>query len=61
MPNQKKLYFISFTEEGIFNPDYLNYIGGRIEIYVEEEQYAINEIRFLTKKLDEFHKIEIGT
>ena len=43
-------YFISFIEEGIFNPKYEGYVGGRCEIYAPgQEYYAIEEIRFFTK------------
>jgi hypothetical protein len=45
-------YFITFTEEGIFNPNYFDYTGGRMEVYIESEPYAINEIRFFTNKKD---------
>ena len=43
------MYFISFIEEGIFNPKYLEYVGGRIEVFIDSEQYNIEEIRFFTK------------
>lgn len=45
-------YFLSFVEEGIFNERYysLNYVGGRLEVYSDDSQYAIDEIRFLTNK-----------
>lgn len=43
-------YFISFIEEGIFNPKYFDYAGGRMEVYLETEQYNIDEIRFFTKR-----------
>ena len=44
-----KWYFISFVEEGILNPDYKGYIGGRVEIWTQLSQYDIDEWRFLTK------------
>ena len=46
-------YFISFIEEGIQNPDYYGYVGGRIEVY-SDGPYADEEIRFLTKRIEEF-------
>jgi hypothetical protein len=53
-----KSYFLSFVEEGILNSDYFGYVGGRIEVYeVGLEGYAIGEIRFLTKKQKEYHRL----
>lgn len=49
-------YFLSFVEEGVMNPKYAGYVGGRIEIHAKNEQYAIDEIRFFTNKLDKFFK-----
>ena len=43
-------YYVSFREEGIRNEKYFGYSGGRLEVYVDEEQYSINEYRFLTNK-----------
>ena len=48
-------YFISFIEEGIQNPDYYGYVGGRIEVY-SEGPYAYEEIRFLTTRVGDFTK-----
>jgi hypothetical protein len=46
------------VEEGILNSDYFGYVGGRIEVYeVGVEGYAIGEIRFLTKKQKEYHRL----
>ena len=50
MPKPK---MVSFIEEFIFNPAYSDYVGGRIEIY-GEGPYAEREIRFFTKRRDEF-------
>ncbi len=47
-----KPYFLSFVEEGIFNPDYFDYAGGRIEVYDDKHEYDIDEIRFLTPRKD---------
>lgn len=45
-------YFLNFVEEGIFNERYIEhqYVGGRMEIWVDDQPYAIDEIRFLTNK-----------
>ena len=43
-------YYIFFVEEGIRNENYFGYTGGRCEVRVDEEQYSINEYRFLTNK-----------
>lgn len=50
-------YFISFIEECIQNPEFYDYVGGRIEITDElsDRFYATNEIRFFTNKIDEFY------
>jgi len=49
-------YFISFVEECIQNPLYENYIGGRIEVYESDSEYASNEIRFFTNDITKFNK-----
>ena len=38
------------------NPDYEGYIGGRVEVHDNESEYAIEEIRFFTKKTYKFRK-----
>jgi hypothetical protein len=43
-------YWITFTGEAILNPKFTDYTGGRLEVYIDKEQYAINEYRFLTNK-----------
>jgi len=43
-------YLTTFTEECIMNERWFGYSGGRLEVYVEEEQYDIDEYRFLTNK-----------
>ena len=53
-------YFLSFVEEGILDRSWADYVGGRVEVYEtgpDASQYAIEEIRFLTKKQDEYHKL----
>ena len=53
-----KTYFLSFVEEAVMNPAYFEYVGGRIEVYeIGSEKYAIEEIRFFTKKLSAYHKL----
>lgn len=47
-----KKYFLNFIEEGIMNTDYEGYVGGRVEVWVEESEYDIDEIRFFTKATD---------
>ncbi len=47
---KKRTYFISFVEEGILNPDYEGYVGGRVEVRDDINEYAIEEIRFFTNK-----------
>lgn len=48
--------YVSFIEECIMNSKYFEYITGRIEVYNEADEYAYDEIRFLTKKRKEFMK-----
>lgn len=43
----KKEYFFSVVEEMIMNPDFYGVRAGRIEIYDPDEQYPIDEIRFI--------------
>lgn len=47
---KKQLYFLSFVEEGIFNPKYEDWAGGRIEVYIDTEHHNIEEIRFFCKR-----------
>ncbi len=39
---------VGFTEEGIMDLKYQDWVGGRMEVYVVGEPYAIDEIRFFT-------------
>lgn len=48
--------YISFVEEGVLNPDYKDFIGGRIEVNDPDKMFAIDEIRFLTRKINEFNE-----
>ena len=47
-------YYISFIEECIQNPKYLNYRGGRIEVYEYNKPFASREIRFFTDRIPKF-------
>jgi hypothetical protein len=49
-------YSISFTEESVMNPKYHDYIGGRMEVYVENEPFNVEEVRFFTKDIKGFNK-----
>jgi len=53
-----KTFFLSFVEECVMDPAYFDYVGGRIEVYeIGSEQYAIEEIRFFTKKQKAFYRL----
>ena len=53
-----KTFFLSFIEEGIMDRSWAGYVGGRVEVYeVGSDKYAIEEIRFFTKKLSAYHKL----
>jgi len=56
MGGKRNKYFLSFVEEMVFNPDFKNYVGGRVEVFIKEEEYDIEEIRFFTNKQKEFLK-----
>lgn len=43
-------YYTFFVEECIMNEKYEGYTAGRCEVRVDEEQYSINEFRYLTNK-----------
>ncbi|MCD6228350.1 MAG: hypothetical protein J7K17_02600 [Candidatus Omnitrophica bacterium] len=54
---ESKKYFLNFIEEAILNPLYSeDYIGGRIEIWTDESEYSVEEIRFFTHQREEFLK-----
>lgn len=48
--------FISFIEEGIMNPQYWGYVGGRIEVSKPDDSFTTEEIRFFTKNTEEYYK-----
>jgi len=50
------MIFLSFVEECILNPDYEGFVGGRLEIYINDDPYANDEKRFLTRKQEEFYR-----
>ena len=56
MGGKRNKYFLSFVEEMVFNPDFKNYVGGRVEVFIKEEEYDIEEIRFFTNRREEFRK-----
>jgi len=49
----KRTMWIGFCEEAIFHPDYLGYVGGRVEIYHSGEE-SPGEYRFMTKHVRAF-------
>ncbi len=49
-------FFLSVVEEAVMNPDYAGYIGGRVEVYDNHSPYNIEEVRFFTRKTEEFYK-----
>ncbi len=49
-------YFLSFVEECVTNPDYRDYVGGRVEVYRPKDEYASKEIRFFTKRRDDYYR-----
>jgi hypothetical protein len=49
-------YYISFVEECVMNPLYLDYIGGRIEVYESNMPFSCREIRFFTKDIKKFNR-----
>ena len=51
-----KKYFISFVEECVLNPDFAGCIGGRVEITWEDDNWPCAELRFLTKKIEQFEQ-----
>lgn len=56
-PHGKYNIFIQFVEEfWQMKPKYRDYRIGRVEVTKLDEEYAGEEIRFLTNKIDEFLK-----
>jgi hypothetical protein len=54
-----RTFFLSFVEECVMDPAYFEYVGGRVEVYEigSDNSYAVEEIRFFTKKQKEYHKL----
>jgi len=52
-----KPFWVSFIEEGIHNPAYGDYVGGRVEVWTHWSAYDINEYRFLTKDTEGYYKL----
>lgn len=50
-------YFLSFTEEIVQNPDYFDYVVGRVEVWTQWSMYDVDEWRFLTKDIKGFQKL----
>ncbi len=51
MKKRPKNIFVSFVEEGIQNPKYAGYVGGRVEVYGKRKDgYADEEVRFWSKR-----------
>ncbi len=41
-------FHLSFVEEGIMDEKYKDWTGGRVEVFVYDETFSIEEFRFLT-------------
>jgi hypothetical protein len=57
MKSQK--FHLSFVEEGIMDEKYKDWTGGRVEVFVNDETFNIEEFRFLTlrnKDWEEFRE-----
>jgi len=55
MNKKRSNIFVSFVEECVLNPEYQDCIAGRIEVsFPKDKLFPSEEIRFLTKKIDEF-------
>ena len=50
MTNPSGEYLLQFVEEGIFDPMHQDWAGGRVEIHVRDNEYAVDEIRFFTPR-----------
>lgn len=53
------MYFLSFVEEAVMNPDpkYDDCIIFRIEVYNKHDVYAIDEIHCITTRREEYYKL----
>lgn len=61
MKKEKKYYF-TITEEGIMNPDFYGFRGGRIEVLHPDGQYAFCEFRFFLpeRMIEKFRELIEG-
>jgi hypothetical protein len=50
-----KKYFLNFVGYGIFNEKYWHCTAGRIEILVDDQPYAIDELSYFTDKTEEMY------
>lgn len=51
----KNMYFLNFIEEyWNVKPEYQDWCFGRVEIFKDDEQWAINELRFATPPTKEW-------
>ncbi len=50
------MYFLNFIEEGILNTAFAGCVGGRVEVENYLATWPIMELRFLTRKRDQFEK-----
>ena len=50
------MYFLNFIEEGILNPAFVRCIGGRVEVTRRGQTWPFIELRFLTRKLEQFEQ-----
>ena len=57
---ESKKYFLSFIREFWDNPLLDNWIMGRVEVYSETSEYAIEEIPFAFNYADEKRNMEWG-
>lgn len=52
-------FHLSFVEEGIMDEKYKDWTGGRVEVFLYDETFSIEEFRFLTlrnKEWEEFRE-----
>ncbi len=52
MTDSRKPYFLSFIGEAVLNPLFSGFSGGRVEVSDDDHEYAIEEIRWFTRKPD---------
>ena len=54
---ERKNFYVCFIGEGIFAPEYQNYVAGRLEIYDKDNEsgYDVDEYRVFTLNNKEFN------